>query len=175
MSPSTPPEEHFSDRLVKAYERMLERTRTRIEQAEQDLPHIQDRVAEAREKAVELGELTREEAERISEYLKRDLHDAAQYMVDTGREMRDWWRFDLGLIEQRMLDVFTDVADRTRFELDQLVQRARAAGIRHTGEITAPGVLQCTACGKEMHFKRTGHIPPCPGCRGTEFRRLARE
>ncbi|MEW8087367.1 MAG: hypothetical protein AB2823_17535, partial [Candidatus Thiodiazotropha endolucinida] len=24
---------------------------------------------------------------------------------------------------------------------------------------------------KEMHFKKTGHIPPCSGCKGTEFKR----
>ncbi len=169
--PTRGPDEHFSDRLIQAYEKMLERTRLRIDQAEHDLPHMQERVAEAREKAVELGELSREEAERVSEYLKRDLRDAAEYMVESGRELRDWWRFDMGLIEERMLELFTDVADRTRLELDRLAARARATGMRHTGEITAPGILKCTGCGREMHFKRTGHIPPCPSCHGTEFQR----
>lgn len=169
--PPSRQEDHLSDRLIAAYEKMLERTRSRIEQADQEVPHLAERVAEAREKAVELGELTREEAERVSQYLRRDLQDAAEYMVESGRELRDWWRFDLGLIEERMLDVFADVADRTRLELDQLAARARAAGVRHTGEVTAPGVLRCVDCGKEIHFRQTGHIPPCPACRGTEFAR----
>ncbi|MEW8211646.1 MAG: hypothetical protein AB2735_14415 [Candidatus Thiodiazotropha taylori] len=24
-----------------------------------------------------------------------------------------------------------------------------------------------------MHFKKTGHIPPCSGCKGTDFQRSA--
>lgn len=173
MSESEMPES-TAERLIKAYERMLERARGTLEKAERDLPALQERILEAREKAVELGELTREEAERVSEYLKRDLHDAAEFMAETGRGLRDWIRFDLDVLEDRMLGLFAGMADQTRLELERLAQRARAAGLRHTGEVTAAGVLRCESCGKEMRFARTGHIPPCPQCHGTTFRRVTR-
>lgn len=167
-------QQHTTDRLVGAYERMLERARAGIERAEKDLPNLQARLAEARERAVELGELTREEADRISDYVRRDLRDAADYMTESGRELRDWMRFDMEQIGERLRGVFSDMVDSTRLELDRLAERAREASLRHTGEITAPGVLRCTNCGKEMHFKSTGHVPPCPQCRGTAFERKAR-
>jgi isocitrate dehydrogenase len=40
-----------------------------------------------------------------------------------------------------------------------------------SGEITSAGTLTCNACGHEMHFKKTGRIPPCPKCHATEFRK----
>ncbi|MES9926605.1 MAG: hypothetical protein ABW158_00685, partial [Candidatus Thiodiazotropha sp. 6PDIVS] len=47
------------------------------------------------------------------------------------------------------------------------------ASLYHTGEVTGPGTLVCAQCGKEMHFKKTGHIPPCSGCKGTDFQRAS--
>ena len=166
--------ENTAERLIQAYERMLERARGTLEQAEKDLPALQERIREARERAVELGELTREEAERVSEDVRRDLHDTAEFMYDTARALRDWIRFDLDVLEDRVLGMFAGMADQTRLELDRLAARAREAGRRHTGEVTAAGVLRCEACGKEMHFKKTGHIPPCPQCHATVFRRVTR-
>src|SRR3990172_8557090 len=69
------------DRLVTAYNRMMERVRALLDEAgHKALPTLQHRVDAAREKAVELGELTREEAEKIGEYLKRDIEDVAEYL-----------------------------------------------------------------------------------------------
>ena len=156
------------DRLVAAYDRMLER----VHDAEHaTLPNLRKRVDVAREKAVELGELTREEADRIATYLQRDLRDAAEYLHDTGEELGAWLRFDLKLIERRVLDMFANVADRTRVELAELAERARQASLYHTGEITGPGTLYCTACGRAMRFHKAGHIPPCPSCHATQFQR----
>ncbi|HEC15203.1 MAG TPA: hypothetical protein ENI99_01305 [Sedimenticola sp.] len=160
------------DRLVDAYETMLERVNSAVEKAEQTtIPALKKNIEHAREKAVELGELTREEAEKIGGYLERDMKDAGEFLARTGEEFGNWLRFDLELIESRLLESFANVADRTRVELEALAERARKASLYHTGEVTGPGTLVCTSCGKEIHFHKTGHIPPCAGCRGTEYRR----
>ena len=160
------------ERMVDAYEQMLERVNQVLEKAEKStLPNLRKALDQAREKAVALNELTREEAERLSDYLERDMKDAARYLSETGAEFRDWWRFDVQLIEQRLMDIFANVADRTRLELDGLAERAREASLYHAGEITGPGTLVCDSCGKELHFHKAGHIPPCPKCRATKYRR----
>jgi hypothetical protein len=160
------------DRMVEAYETMLERVDGLLSKAEgSTIPSLRESVRIAREKAVELNELSREEAERIATYLERDMQDAATFLSDTGREFRGWLRFETEVIENRLLELFIGVADRTVVELEQLAERARAASSYHTGEVTGPGTLVCTQCGKVMHFHQTGHIPPCGGCRGTSFRR----
>ena len=159
------------DRLVAAYETMLERVHETVERAESHVPALKQNLEQAREKAVELGELTREEAEKVASYVERDMHDAAVYLSETGEQLKEWWDFDLKQMEERMLEAFASVADQTSLQLRQMRENLRRAEFYHTGEVTGPGTLVCTGCGKTMNFKKPGHIPPCPGCRKTEFRR----
>jgi polyhydroxyalkanoate synthesis regulator phasin len=160
------------DRLVKAYEQMLERVRDTLHEAEEATPKLRAMLDKARDHMVELGELTREEAQKISGYLERDIEDASQYLAETGEDLRAWWRFDLELIEQRMLDAFTSVADQTSLQLKQWSDRARQASLYQAGQITGPGTLACDRCGAETRFTRAGRIPPCADCGGLSFRRV---
>lgn len=165
-----------NDKQPNAYDRMLERARDFIYQSGEDTRPLFSRAVEyARDKAVELGELTREEAEDIAEYLRRDVHDAASYLGEHGDELRDWLRLDIELIEDRLLDMFSAAVDQTKLELELLALRAAANTEWHTGEITGIGALECTACGEHIHFHQTGHIPPCPRCAGSVYRRIVEE
>ncbi len=160
------------DRLTDAYEDMLEHVHEAMQHTKESaLPGLREYLSEVREKMVELGELTKEEAESISGYIERDIKDAASYLVETGEQLSDWWRFDVQQVEDRLLEMFINVADQTKLELEKLAEQAKSASTYHTGEVTGPGTLICNGCAKEMHFKKTGHIPPCSGCKGTEFRR----
>lgn len=160
------------DRLVDAYETMLSRVHEAADSVEKKtVPWLRETLADAREKAVELGELSREEADRISAYVERDIHDAADFLVDTGREFHDWVSFDMKLMQDRLLTMLAGMADHTSEALRDIADRAREASTYHTGEITAPGVLVCTACGETLHFEKTGHVPPCPKCSATTFQR----
>lgn len=160
------------DKHVNAYNRMLENVKSFIDQAEKEYgPKIQYGIESAKETASELEELTKEEVETIGAYLKRDLVDAGEYLSETGKEMSDWLNFDIELIEERFLDTFSVLADQTRLELDKLARQANKVGTWKTGEITGIGTLVCKACGEQLHFHKTGHIPPCPKCKKTEFRR----
>lgn len=160
------------DRLTEAYEAMLQRVHEVVEDIEHTgSDRLRQALDQAREKAVELDELSREEAQRIGDYLARDLKDAARFVADTGADFRDWLRFDLQQVGDRMFEAFASVADKTRVELGQWSQWASEASQYRTGEITGPGTLACTACGKQLHFHKAGHIPPCPGCGATRFQR----
>lgn len=169
---SDDPEKGGADRLSAAYEKMLKLVHDGREAIEKEtLPALRERLGRAREKLVEMGELTREEAERISEYLERDVHDAATYLSNTGDEFVSWLRTDITLIEAKLLDMFSQVADQTSLQLKQWADQARAAPYR-TGELTGPGTLLCRNCREEIQFHKAGKIPPCPKCRGNEFQRL---
>ena len=173
MSENNPPEGN-GNRLADAYHRMLERLKLAVDRWEHGADTTLHRTLdEVQEKATELDELTREEAEKVGEYLKRDLQDAAVYLNDSGKEMRDWLRFDMQLVEDRLLDAFSSVADKTRLELLELQQRADAGGEWHSGEVCGIGTLECKSCGEQLHFHAPGHIPPCPKCHGTTFRRIS--
>jgi len=174
-----------ADRLVDAYEEMLKRTKDGIEQANEAAPKLRHMLEQVRDNMVELGELTREEAAKIADYVERDVEDAAHWLVETGDDLRNWWRFDLELIEQRMLDAFTSVADQTSLQLSQWAERRPPGepvpsrpsdGPRHTGlrqlrcrdplraQRPHPGL--CRMRGLELP-------PPAPG-RAARLRELSR-
>jgi excinuclease UvrABC nuclease subunit len=70
---------------------------------------------------------------------------------------------------KRIIEAFSNVADKTRLELAQLATQAKIAQQYHTGEITTVGTLSCESCATTMNFKKTSRIPPCPKCHKTIF------
>ena len=78
---------------------------------------------------------------------------------------------DIDIIEQKVLELFLSVADRTRVELEQFSHPRCAITEYHTGEVTGPGSLVCMACGQMVHFNTTSHIPPCPKCHASVYHR----
>ncbi|MDV3237560.1 MAG: zinc ribbon-containing protein [Gammaproteobacteria bacterium] len=166
------PAERAAERLAAAYNRMMERIRELMEDAEdKGIPTLEEGIRRAADKAVELGEVTREEAEKIGGWIRRDMEEATHYLADGGREFADWLKFDIGQVEERLLDVLFSVADRTRLELAAFERAMEANNVYRTGEITGAGVLECMDCGEPMHFYETSTIPACPKCGGTKFRR----
>ena len=169
-------EQELEKKLSAAYDKMMERVNQLLDKAEHEaLPALQKNIDKAKNQAIELKEVTSEEAEKLAKYLKRDLNDAAQYLSQSGQELSTWLHFDLELVEDRLLDIFSKVADKTSTELAQLAEQAKQATEYHTGEITSIGTLACKKCDNLMHFKKTGRIPPCPKCHKTVFIRTRRK
>lgn len=161
-----------SDKLVQAYNRMMERIRQMLEEAESKaLPSIRHSVDKARETAVELEELSHDEAEKVAYYLKRDVQDAGQHLAETSHELGDWLRFDIDLIEDRLLGIFRLVADRTKLEWLELQEELEKDPPYQSNEVTGPGTLYCSSCSESMHFHHTARIPACPKCGNGTFRR----
>ena len=167
------------DKLMQAYNRMMERVKIHLEEleaAEKDvLPRLQHSIEHVVDKVVELGELGREEAQEIGGYLKRDLQDAGHYLRTTGREIGDWLRFDLDLVEDRLLDLFSKAADKTSLDMLRFEEILAEESTYQTGEITGPGTLQCDNCGERLAFHATSPIPACPRCNNTSFSRMSDE
>jgi hypothetical protein len=163
----------YQERLISGYNLMLERLKQLLDKAEEHTrPKMEELLETTRNKAIELNELTREEALKISGYIKRDLSQAAEYLIKTEKDLTEWFRFDIQLIEEWMLESFKTVADKTKLELMLFREKLdHGQDEFKTGEITGPGTLVCVACGKVMNFSKTAHIPPCPSCHKTRFMR----
>lgn len=170
-----------SSHWVAAYQRMMERAKGRLEELEQAekaaFPRLSASIEHAAEKAVELGELTREEARLIGSYLRRDWEDAGQYLTVTGRDLRAWLRFDLGLLEERLLEFFQRGVDQSRLELLAFETPPTRVDEEpyQSGEITGPGTLQCQECGAQVALLAPAAIGPCLVCGGERFLRVADE
>jgi len=163
--------------LNKAYNLMIARVRDRIESAEANaVPTLQKAIEHARNQATHLGEISLEEAEEIGNYIKRDINDAAEYLMETSHEFSDWLMLDIELIEQKVLELFLSVADKTHIELEQLSRPScnTALQLYRSGEITGPGSLKCTKCKQLVQFNTTSEIPQCKQCGGSEFKRAGK-
>jgi rubrerythrin len=161
--------QNSKDNLVPAYQKMM--TRVEETQKRSTTKTLQQHIDSAIEKAIELDELTREEAEHIGDYLRRDLHDAADFIITTEQALADWIHFDLELVEERLLEMFSLMVDQTQQELENLAERARQATQWHSGEITGLGTLFCENCDNALHFPQPDYISSCPNCGATRFKR----
>jgi len=157
---------------ILAYDRMLERLKAFIDEAETEFgPKIQYAINSAKESASELGELTVEEADKIANYVKKDIHDAAEYLASEGVELKDWLRFDVELVEDRIIDIMNVVANSTKMELQQLAERAATENLWNCGEVAGPGTLTCVNCDHSQVFYATHEIMECTQCGETLFQR----
>lgn len=165
------------NRLVHAYQRMIERVGDRLahlEQAEQQaLSQLRGAIDHATDEAVELDELTREEARLVAGYVRRDLEDAGHYLARTGRELSDWLKFDVEYMEQRLFDWFSQIADHTRLDLLMFNAEVSRGGHYYTGDVTGPGTLSCDHCSESLVFSAIASVPSCPACQGTVFSRVS--
>jgi hypothetical protein len=162
------------DKLISGYDQMLKRVRDWIQNVEdKTVPAIEKAIDDAREKAMELGELSREEADQVSRYVQRDLLHLGEHIKEEDQDLKTWFHIDMELIEDELADIFSSVADPTTVELLRLREIASLSDYWKTGEITGPGVLQCTECDELLHFHKISHIPPCPKCRGILFKRVS--
>lgn len=158
------------EKFIQAYIRMMERVKDGLEPLEKKAgPHVHQVIETARKTAVELEELTYEEAEQIAKYLKRDLQNAALFLDDTGKALKDWLAFDWMLIEDKIWHAFCIVADKTHLELIKFNQSFQRDVEYHSHEIAAAGTLQCKQCGERVHFHKVSEIPACAKCGNTVF------
>ena len=109
--------------LVEAYNQMVARVKDSIDNAEAHaVPTLQKAIEQARDQAIQLGEISLEDAEVIGNYIKRDINDAAEYLMETSHEFSEWLLLDIDIIEHKVLELFLSVADKTLIELEQCNQ-----------------------------------------------------
>lgn len=160
-----------ANRLVNAYNQMMASIREAFEETDTSDTSLQQALNTAREQVAHFGEVTVDEAHEISEYIKRDINDAAEYMMESSAEFSDWLMLDIEVIERKVIDMFLSVADRTRVELEELTRNTKELSLYYSGEITGPGTLICTECGHQIPFVTTAPIEPCKKCGHNTFKR----
>lgn len=161
-----------ANRLISTYNQMMQTMRDAFEQVEPSDMSLQKALNLAKHQAIHIGEVTSGEAHEISEYIKRDINDAAEYMMDSSAEFYDWLMLDIEIVERKVMDLFLSVAEHTRLELEQFKQTGampkttavEQVPIYKIGEITGPGSLICESCGKVKPFLSSAEITDCEQC-----------
>ena len=124
----------------------------------------------ATEELNKTGEYTAETVNRIAASLRKDMASAAQQMgpkweafTEKSADLFAVWR-DRG--SQFMAQAAGAVGEWLQQAGDRLKQQSY-----RTGEMTAGGMLECTACGERIVLETPAHLPRCPKCKNMEFRR----
>jgi isocitrate dehydrogenase len=152
------------------YDRFAERTRELFEASQEKGKEAMNKSIEmAREQFVAAGEFSAEQGEAFRKYMRRDLAQTEADMHTLGQEAAE--RFNPARLGVGALSSMARLLQATGAALQNLSQKAEDALHFNTGEITTAGTLTCTKCGQKVQLKRSAHIPPCPGCHGTEFRK----
>ena len=150
------------------YEKLAARSRAFIEEAEEKTAKVVDAALEkAKEEMVAAGDFSHEHGERLKTFLQRDLflslRDASK-AEGVAKEVLEPHRVVAG-IQSLMASTLETVGEK----LEDWAAKLDSGLNFKTGEITTPGTLICKGCEKKIKMHNTGHIPPCPECRGTEF------
>ncbi|WP_083704768.1 zinc ribbon-containing protein [Motiliproteus sp. MSK22-1] len=158
------------------YNRLLERVYLALEGFEEkSWPFIKKKIEEAAEVELAAEEMTKDELNLLQAYLKRDLKDLGYYAHKTGEGVASWLKFDLNILEQRIVDMLKGMADKTRVEqveLNQLLEHGPEDYI--AGEVSGVGTLRCLDCGSLVQLTKTAVIEPCHQCNSHYFHRDSR-
>ena len=161
--------------LKSAYQWMLNFVKTVIHETEDGLSlKMHYLIDTIKDKAYELNEYTREEIDTVADYLQRDISDAVGYLSDEGRELKDWLKFDVELIEERLLDQLKGAINTTNIELEQLSENAEAENLWYQGEVSGPGSFVCQNCGQTISLFHIQELPECPQCKQGMFKRISK-
>jgi len=121
----------------------------------------------AHEQLAALGEFSAEQGEELKRYLARDLDQTISDAKHLGEEARV--RLHPARLGAGALSSLASVLELTGSALHTLSEKTKEKLTYKTGEMSSAGTLTCKQCGHQVQLKKTGHVPPCPECKGTQF------
>ncbi len=116
-----------------------------------------------------IGALGSAEAHELKGFLKRDFETTVAEMHRLGEAAKE--KLNASRIGAGARASFASVAQSAGEALLSLSRKTGATLTFQTGEVTSAGKLTCTNCGAGIELAKTDHVPPCPTCGGTVFRK----
>ena len=102
-------------RLVDAYNTMIAAISTAFADSRKRKMTLSRALRIARDEIVLVSDITPHEAVEIGECIKRDINDAAEFMMEASTEFSDWLLLDIDVLERKMVERF-----QSRTELERL-------------------------------------------------------
>ena len=149
----------FANRAQELFRAGKDRSREAIEAA----------VEKARRQFTESGVFSSERGKAFKEYFLRDFDRLVEYSREVGEEAKE--KLGPGRLGTGALASLSSFLHMAGGALQELANKTDQALSCRTGEMTSAGSLTCENCGRTIHLKKTGHIPPCPECTGTHFKK----
>ena len=159
--------EHTGDEVADQYDQLAERFKELFESgAEKSSEFAATAMEKARQQLTAAGAFSEEQGKNLKVFLERDFSQMAQTMRDGAKEKLNPSRVSVGALSSLYA-----LLNAAGLALSSVAVRTQKALSCRSGEITSAGTLTCISCDHELHFKKTGRVPPCPKCHATEFRK----
>lgn len=132
---------------------------------------LRDALERARTGLRDAGEYTAETVDKVAATLEKETADVIHRL---GPKWGSLTEKTAGLFEvwrDRSATFLAHAAGAAGEWLREAGARLERPGYR-AGEMTSAGAFECVACGQIVTLETPAHLPPCPRCRKTEFRRV---
>ena len=149
----------FANRAQELFHASRDKSREAIEAA----------VEKARRQFTESGVFSSERGKAFKEYFLKDFDRLVEYSREIGEGAKE--KFEPGRLGTGALASLSSFLHLAGEAIQELAQKTDKALSCKTGEVTSAGSLTCENCGRTIRLKKTGHIPPCPECTGTHFKK----
>ena len=123
----------------------------------------------ARQQFSAASEFSAQQGEVFKQYMRRDLDQTELDMRALSLEARE--RLHPARLGAGAMSSIAHMLQGAGSAMQSLSRKTENALQYNAGEITTAGTLTCVKCGQTVQLKRTSHIPPCPSCSGTQYRK----
>ncbi len=106
--------------LLIAYNQMIIDLESILSQTQPGYISLHSALQTIKNKALHSGSINPEEAGEIIRYIKNDVNDVADMMMESGAECYDWLMLDIEMIEHKVLSSYLSAASLTRTLMEQL-------------------------------------------------------
>lgn len=159
---------HDRNRLAEQYDKLASKfNELYLAGKERGRESMSVALNKAHEQLTALGEFSAEHGEELKKYLVRDLEQTISYAQHLGEEAKE--RLHPSRLGAGALSSLATALDLTSNALHSLSDKTKKTLTYKTGEMTSAGTLTCQSCEQKVHLKETGHVPPCPKCKGILF------
>lgn len=158
---------------LAAYEKLRREVKKILDQSMDAISaeKIAQAIEHAERRMKETGEHTQEQVSRLGRNLKKDLlsvfkaaEPPVRELSDTVGGLFDLWRDKSGVILTDLARAVGDWSHQFSNKLDDML-------LYRSGDMSHGGTFICVNCEQTLTLKKPGHLPPCPKCHKTEFRR----
>ena len=158
---------------LAAYKKLREQSQKLLTKVRDtvDADTIRQTVDKAAETLTKTGKYTADTVTKATEGVKKDIASAAARLGNTWDTVTEKTA-DLCAVWQDRSSVFLSGAARGVGDWLRQMGGKLEHPIYRTGEMAAPGTLECVNCSERVELPAPAHVPLCPKCRKMEFRRI---
>jgi|GEM_PF-346504 len=158
---------------LAAYERLREEAKKRFAEIKDTVnaDTIRDSIDKASQRLKDVGEYTGETINKVAESLKKDIASTARNMGPKWEQFSDKTGDLFEVWRDRGSTFLGRAASAVGDWLEQAGGKLRDETY-DTGDMASKGTFACVACDERITLQTAGHLPTCPNCNQTKFRRV---